>query len=90
MEDVNPSVDYEKYCTLIKNNEQRRNKSGFIINLYNDNLMKEDELIELFKWCLRRVLKGVTEEGQTLLIEELSENIYIMAVSYTHLRAHET
>lgn len=78
MMDVNPSEDYEQYCILIKKNEQRRNKSTFIIGLYNDKLFKEDDLVELLKWCLTRVLQGVNEEGQTLLIEELSENIYIM------------
>ena len=62
----------------MKKNEQRRNKSTFIIGLYNDNLLKVDELVDLLKWCLTRVLQGVNEEGKTLLIEELSENIYIM------------
>lgn len=78
MVDVNPSDDYEQYCILMKKNEQRRNKSIFIIGLYNDNLLKVDELVDLLKWCLTRVLQGVNEEGKTLLIEELSENIYIM------------
>ena len=81
MVDVNPSADYEKYCILTKNNEQRKNKSGFIMGLYNDNLLKVDELVELLKWCLTRVLQGVNEEGNTLLIEELSENIYIIVNS---------
>jgi hypothetical protein len=81
MVDVNPSADYEKYCILTKNNEQRRNKSGFIMGLYNDNLLKVDELVELLKWCLTRVLQGVNEEGNTLLVEELSENIYIIVNS---------
>ena len=78
MVDVNPSEDYEKYCILMKKNEQRRNKATFIIGLYNDNLLKSDELVELLKWCLTMVLQGVNEEGKTLLVEELSENIYIM------------
>jgi hypothetical protein len=78
MVDVNPSEDYEKYCILMKKNEQRKNKSSFIIGLYNDNLLKSDELVELLKWCLTMVLQGVNEEGKTLFVEELSENIYIM------------
>ena len=51
------------------------------MGLYNDNLLKVDELVELLKWCLTRVLQGVNEEGNTLLIEELSENIYIIVNS---------
>ena len=78
MVDVNPSEDYEQYCILMKKNEQRRNKSTFVMGLYNDNLLKSDDLVELLKWCLTRVLQGVNEEGKTLLVEELSENIYIM------------
>ena len=81
MVDVNPSEDYEKYCTLMKINERRRNNSSFIIGLYNSNLLKMDELVELLKWCLTRVLQGVNEEGKTLLVEELSENVYIMVNS---------
>ena len=78
MVDVNPSEDYEQYCILMKNNERRRNKASFIISLYNDNLLKSDDLVELLKWCLTRVLQGVNEEGKILFVEELSENIYIM------------
>ena len=35
----------------------------------------------MLKWCLTRVLQGVNEEGKTLLVEELSENVYIMVNS---------
>ena len=81
---IDPVTDYEEYCKMTQLNEKRKNFSRLIVGLYINKMIKEDDMVELLNWALRKVLHGVNNSVNESLIMELSDNINIIILSILH------
>ena len=78
---IDPVTDYEEYCKMTQLNEKRKNFSRLIVGLYINKMIKDDDMVELLNWALRKVLHGVNNSVNESLIMELSDNINIIILS---------
>lgn len=75
---IDPVTDYEEYCKMTQLNEKRKNLSRFIVGLYINKMIKEEDTVELLNWALRKVFHGVNNSVNESLIMELSDNINLI------------
>lgn len=76
---VNPDEDYDEYC---KNNlliDKRRANTTFLLNLAKNGCIKKTVAISVLHQLLQMIVKLIREEGNKNLVDELVENIAILA-----------
>ena len=78
IKNVNPNEDYEAFCEINKENEQRKAMTEFFINLMKMKVISIDEMINItYQLCdLVVMLVDDVEHKHTMI--ELSENIFII------------
>lgn len=77
---VDPNADYDGYCAYVKNNDLRRAMTTFIINLMKNQAMSESSVIDIILYLEDLVLKFATETDKSTVIEEITENIFILII----------
>ena len=77
MEFVSPEDDYDKFCETNILNQKRRSMSQFLCNLYKNEVVTLDSIVEYIHTLQSRVMNGMNDEKCKLEIEELSENLYV-------------
>lgn len=88
--DIDPNNQYDEYCELIKRNDYRRSNSNFIVNLTEGGLVTTDETVGIVNNLFDKVLQNIDEEDKTVLIEEITENLFIFMIhAYTLLHSNE-
>ncbi len=88
--DIDPNKQYDEYCELVKQNDYRRANSNFIVNLMGRTLVTTDDIVSIVNNLFDKVLQNIDEEEKTVLIEEITENLFIyMTHAYTLLKSHE-
>ena len=75
---VDPNVDYDGYCVYVKNNDLRRAMTTFIVNLMKNKAMSESSVIDIILYLEDLVFKFATEPDKSTVIEEITENIFIL------------
>ena len=78
IEYVDPSVDYDKFCKINKNNEKRKSLSTFFINLMLNNVITKHQIIEMIKKLLSNIMQYIKEENKKNEVDEITENIAIL------------
>jgi len=91
MEFVSPEQDYDKFCETNILNEKRRSMSLFLCNLYKNEVVTIDRIIEYIHNLQLRVVNEMNNEKCKNEIEELSENLYIFLtnIEFNILRKHD-
>ena len=79
--DIDANQHYDAYCELVKANDYRRSNSKFVVKLTEYNLLEQDELLGMIEGLFDKVLTNIDKEKQTVLIEEVTENIFIFMVN---------
>lgn len=74
---VDPDVDYSKFCDVTKENDKRKSKSIFFTNLMKNDLMGEDEVIDILIWLKDKIISATDTEGETFYVEELIEVLFV-------------
>jgi hypothetical protein len=80
IEYIDPSVDYDKYCKINKDNEKRRAISSFFINLMNNGIISKSIIIEFTRTVVSNIYKFISMENKKNEVDELSE---IVSILYT-------
>jgi hypothetical protein len=75
--DIDPNTNYDAYCDMNKMNDKRRSMTNFIVELFKNKLLKEEELSDIITTRIEIVLDSVDTDGTTCLIEEVTENLFI-------------
>jgi len=80
IESVDPAKDYDRFCAINKDNERRRALSTFLTHLVLNNVLPVDALVDVINSLQLSVEELIYEKEKTPIVEELVENIYILAV----------
>ena len=78
IEYVDPSVDYDKFCKINKDNEKRKALSAFFINLMNNNIISQDKIIIIIKNLLNQINDFISQDNKKNEVDELTENVAIL------------
>jgi hypothetical protein len=86
--EVADESDYETFCKVNKDNENRRSLVAFMVNLMNNDIIKTDEMIGLIKKFMNMLEEKCIPEGNKPLCDELAEIISIsLSLGYEKLCA---
>ena len=78
---IDADEDYNLYCDINKENENRKSLSLFFTNLMKYNVFSEDKLISIIKNLIEKVDKTVQEENKVEIVEEIVSNLIIMILN---------
>lgn len=77
VEHVDPVKDYDRFCEINKENEQRRAMAKFFTNLYLMGVVSEDRILGFLMPMQDRVIAGADDKDMIPVSQELAEVIYI-------------
>jgi hypothetical protein len=75
---VDPSVDYDKFCEINKNNEKRKSLATFFLNLMINNVIPKQKIIQIMSILLEQINTFISQENKKNEVDELAENISIL------------
>ena len=78
IETCDPNENYDLFCELNKKNDNRRALSAFFVNLMKINVLEKNYIIKLILNLQEKLLDNVNKDNKKTLIEELSENIFLL------------
>jgi len=76
---VDPDVDYDGFCVYSKACEVRKSTSTFLVNCLKMELIDKSRISDILCEFLKYVDVKRAEEGVSKCVEEIVENIYIIA-----------
>lgn len=78
IEEVDPSVDYQKFIDMNTNSEKRKSTSDFFINLMTNKIVTNAQIFQLLFTLVTKVSTNISSENKVKEIDELTENIVIL------------
>ena len=78
IEYVEPSVDYNKFCNINKDNEKRKALAAFFINLMNNNIITKDKIVNIVRILMFKIYNFINENNKKNEVDEITENIIIL------------
>lgn len=78
IEYYNPNTDYDKFCENNKTNDKRRALSAFYVNLMKEGVIDKSDMISIINKVQEYIIIKLSEEGNKEILDELSENIFIL------------
>jgi len=78
IESANADEDYDKFCKVNLNNENRRALSAFFVNLTSKKIISEEKLLELFKQLILQVYELIRVDNKKCEVDEIVENLSIL------------
>jgi len=78
IEYVDPQVDYDQFCNMNKNNERRKAKTTFYVNLALNGIITCETLAIILQSLLSMVCEFILKPDKKNEVDELSENIAIL------------
>jgi len=76
---VDPDTDYDGFCVYSKACEVRKSTSTFLVNCLKQKLIDPDRISDILIEFVKYVDVKRSEEGMVKLVEEIVENVYIIA-----------
>lgn len=74
---VDANTDYEQFCVLNKENENRRALSTFLFNLVGNKLISNNIIHDLLDSMRVDISTMITQDNKKYIIDEIMENIMI-------------
>jgi len=81
IEYIKAEIDYDKFCSINKDNEKRRALGHFFINLMLRDIIDISSMIELIQNLIKKHSDYLQNKDNKNIIEEISENLFIMITS---------
>lgn len=78
IEAVDQNIDYNKYCEFIKVNDKRKTFSSFFTELFLYEILTQEKLANIIQFFLDTTREHIDVENKSVMIEELTENIYLI------------
>lgn len=78
IEYIEPSVDYNKFCKINKDNEKRKALSSFFVNLMNNNIISKEKIVSIVRIMMYKIYNFINENDKKNEVDELTENIIIL------------
>ena len=77
IETADSKKDYEKFCQINKDNENRKALSSFFVNLMKEGVIQISLIFEIINSLLDKLNEGLTNDTSDV-VDQLSENISIL------------
>lgn len=85
---VNPEEDYDRFCIINKQNEQRKALSNFFVNLMIIDMISERTIINIILKLQNKIYELWNDKTKKNHIDELSENLFILiTLSYDNIKS---
>jgi hypothetical protein len=78
IDSTNPDKDYERFCIINKENEQRRAMTKFYVNLMQQDTISKDVIMNILQNMQQRIINNAENSKEILIIQEITEIIYII------------
>ena len=78
IEYVDPSVDYDKFCKINKDNEKRKALGVFFINLSMNGIIPNTKIISITRNLMAQIYTFISQENKKNEVDELTENIALL------------
>ena len=78
IEYVDPSVDYDNFCKINKDNEKRKALGVFFINLSINGIIPNTKIINITRNLLAQIYTFISQENKKNEVDELTENIALL------------
>jgi hypothetical protein len=78
IEYVDPSVDYNSFCRINKNNEKRKSLAAFFMNLMDNKIIDKEHIILITINLLNQLYNYISEENKKNEVDELAENVFLL------------
>jgi hypothetical protein len=78
IEYIDPVINYDKFCENNKLNEKRKTMSLFIVNLVKKDILKREDIKELFISFIVKIIDWKQDTNKKNEITEITENIFIL------------
>jgi hypothetical protein len=75
IEYVDPSVNYDKFCKINKDNEKRKALGAFFINLSLNGIIPNLTIVNITRNLLFQIYSFISQENKKNEVDELTENI---------------
>tara|TARA_B100001287_G_C22632282_1_gene505797 strand:+ start:65 stop:1045 length:981 start_codon:yes stop_codon:yes gene_type:complete len=85
IEYVDADEDYDKFCLVNKDNDNRKAMSLFIVYLIHYQMLEVDSGITLMKQLTEQFQKNIEKEDSDKIAEEICENISIIMTNFDKL-----
>lgn len=76
---VDPDKDYDGYCVYSKACDVRKSTSTFLVNCAKQGIIEPDQIVRILCSFLAFVETSINEEGKGKVVEEVIENVFIIA-----------
>jgi len=78
IEYIDPSVDYNSFCRINKNNEKRKSLASFFMNLMDNKIIEKEQIILVTRNLLNQLYNYISEENKKNEVDELGENVSLL------------
>ena len=78
IEHVEAEVDYDKFCSVNKENDNRKAMSLFIVYLTHYNMITSNSIISLTKNLVEKFQENIDIKDCKKIVEEICENLFII------------
>ena len=78
IEYIDPSVDYNSFCRINKNNEKRKSLASFFMNLMDNKIIEKEQIILITRNLLNQLYNYISEENKKNEVDELGENVSLL------------
>lgn len=78
IEYIDPSVDYNSFCKINKDNEKRKSLAAFFMNLMDNKIIEKEKIISIARNLLNQLYNYISEENKKNEVDELAENICLL------------
>ena len=85
---MSPDEDYDQFCKNNKDNTKRRASSIFFVNAIKHGLVEKDDIIEIISELQEKITINLDEDGQSEIIDELSEMVGGMVPPFLTIMKH--
>ena len=84
---VSSDEDYDRFCAINKENEERKSLCKFFVNLMKIDMISETSIINIIEKLQYKIIEMCEDKDKRNHIDELSENIYILiTMSYKNIK----
>ena len=81
IEYISAEEDYDRFCIINKENEQRKSLSSFFISLMNCEMIEEKIIIDIILKLQNKIYAFYENKEKRNHIDEISENLFILIVN---------
>lgn len=72
---------YDEFCANNDKNRLRQSMGLFMINIMKHNIIEKDYVLNILNYCQDMLFKAIYEKDKKSVVDELTENIYILIVN---------